>query len=120
MIRMIINTSSNPDHVGGNANIRKSPLFRLLGYRDPSLSLQVFAHANVQRRMVEAKAPRLLVPTDTYLSDKYTLYRFFNNQAVQIFHMPTRGHRRRQRRLVPPLGRDRRRRHLQQRYLSSD
>jgi cyclase len=88
MIRMIINTSSNPDHVGGNANIRMSPLFRLLGYRDPSLSLQVFAHAAVQRRMVESKAPSLLVPTDTYLSDTYTLYRFFNNQAVQIFHMP--------------------------------
>jgi cyclase len=88
MIRMIINTSSNPDHVGGNANIRMSPLFRLLGYRDPSLSLQVFAHAAVQRRMVESKAPNLLVPTDTYLSETYTLYRFFNNQAVQVFHVP--------------------------------
>jgi glyoxylase-like metal-dependent hydrolase (beta-lactamase superfamily II) len=38
--------------------------------------------------MVESKAPSPLVPTDTYLSDTYTLYRFFNNQAVQIFHMP--------------------------------
>ena len=45
MIRMIINTSDNPDHVGGNANIRMSPMFRLLGYRDPSLSLQILAHA---------------------------------------------------------------------------
>jgi glyoxylase-like metal-dependent hydrolase (beta-lactamase superfamily II) len=65
-----------------------SPLFRLLGYRDPSLSLQVLAHAAVQRRMMESKAPDGLVPTDTYLSDKYTLYRFFNNQAVQLFHLP--------------------------------
>ena len=88
MIRLIINTSSNPNHVGGNANIRMSPYFRLLGYRDPSLSLQVLAHANVQSRMVEAKAPDMLVPTDTYLSDKYTLYRFFNNQALQLFHAP--------------------------------
>lgn len=87
-IRLIINTSSAPDHVGGNANIRMSPLFRLLGYRDPSLSLQVLAHAAVQSRMVEAKAPDMLVPTDTYLSDKYTLYRFFNNQALQLFHTP--------------------------------
>src|SRR5882672_11255563 len=87
-IRMIINTSSSPDHVGGNGNIRMSPLFRLLGYRDPSLSLQVFAHAAVQRRMTESKAPDLLIPTDTYLSETYTFYRFFNNQAVQVFHMP--------------------------------
>ena len=28
------------------------------------------------------------VPTDTYLSDRYTLYRFFNNQALQLVHMP--------------------------------
>ena len=89
MIRMIINTSSHPDHVGGNANIRTSPMFRLLGYRDPSLSLQIFAHEMVQRRMVESKAADLFVPTDTYASEKYTMYRFFNNQAVQIFHMPS-------------------------------
>jgi glyoxylase-like metal-dependent hydrolase (beta-lactamase superfamily II) len=87
-IRLIINTSANADHVGGNANIRMSPYFRLLGYRDPTLSLQVLAHANVQSRMVDAKAPDMLVPTDTYLSDRYTLYRFFNNQAVQLFHFP--------------------------------
>ena len=88
MIRMIINTSSNPDHVGGNANVRRSPLFRLLGYRDPTLSLQVLAHEGVQRRMLESKAADLLVPTDTYASGKYTLYRFFNNQALQVLHLP--------------------------------
>ena len=88
MIRMIINTSSNQDHVGGNANVRMSPMFRLLGYRDLSLSLQVLAHERVQQRMLEAKAADLLVPTDTYASEKYTLYRFLNNQAIQIFHLP--------------------------------
>src|SRR5581483_9496769 len=31
MIRMIINTNHDPDHVGGNANVRKSPLFRPFG-----------------------------------------------------------------------------------------
>jgi glyoxylase-like metal-dependent hydrolase (beta-lactamase superfamily II) len=87
MIRMIINTGSNADHVGGNANVRKSPLFRVLGYRDPSLSLQVLAHEAVQRRMVDSKAAALLVPTDTYASDKFTMYRFFNNQAIQMYHM---------------------------------
>jgi glyoxylase-like metal-dependent hydrolase (beta-lactamase superfamily II) len=87
-IRLIINTSGNADHVGGNANIRKSPLFKLLGFRDPSLSLQVLAHELTQRRMLEAKAPEANVPTDTYASERYTLYRFFNNQAIQLLHMP--------------------------------
>ena len=85
-IRMIINTSGSADHVGGNANVRMSPMFRVLGYRDPSLSLQVLAHEAVQRRMLESKAAELLVPTDTY-PEKYTLYRFINNQAIQLFHL---------------------------------
>ena len=80
MIRMIINTSSNPDHVGGNANIRMSPLFRLLGYRDPSLSLQVLAHAACNSRMVESKAPRPARP------DRHVLVRHLH--AVSILQQP--------------------------------
>ena len=84
-IRFIINTSASADHVGGNPAIRKSPIFRVLGYRNPSLSLQVLAHQAVQSRLTEA-ATADLAPTDTYASDRYTLYRFFNGQAVQLFH----------------------------------
>jgi glyoxylase-like metal-dependent hydrolase (beta-lactamase superfamily II) len=87
-IRLIINTSGNADHVGGNGAIQMSPLFKMLGYRDPSLSLRVLAHELAQRRMVESKAPDAIVPTDSYSSDRYTLYRFFNNQAIQLLHMP--------------------------------
>jgi cyclase len=92
-IRMIINTSDNPDHVQGNAAIRKSPLFGPLGdgpaYQlgtSSGSSQQNLAHVNVQQRMLDANADN--APTDTYLADKYTLYRFFNGQAVQILHMP--------------------------------
>jgi len=49
-------------------------------------SQQIFAHVNVQQRMLDANATD--APTDTYFTDRYTLYRFFNNQAVQIVHMP--------------------------------
>ena len=86
-IRFIINTSDSPDHVGGNPALRKSPMFRVLGYRDPSLSLQVLAHEAVGRRLAGSQTPEL-APTDTYASEKYTLYRFFNNQAVQLVHAP--------------------------------
>jgi glyoxylase-like metal-dependent hydrolase (beta-lactamase superfamily II) len=92
-IRMIINTNDDPDHVQGNAAIRRSPMFGALG-EGPAYQLgtssgssqQNLAHINVQQRMLEADAAN--APTDTYFTDKYTLYRFFNGQAVQVFHMP--------------------------------
>ena len=92
-IRMIINTSDNPGHVEGNATIRESSMFGALG-EGPAFqrgtssgsSQQIFAHVNVQQRMLDGNAAD--APTDTYFTDRYTLYRFFNNQAIQIFHMP--------------------------------
>lgn len=80
-IRMIINTNDSPDHIGGNAGITGSPMFRPIG------GLRIVAHQMVQSRMVEANAAAGAVPTTTYFSDKYTLYRFLNNQAIQLFHM---------------------------------
>ena len=56
-------------------------MFRPIG------GLRIVAHQNVQSRMVEANAAGGAVPTTTYFSDKYTLYRFLNNQAIQLFHM---------------------------------
>ena len=38
--------------------------------------------------MREANAADLMVPTDTYFGEKRTMFRFLNNQAVQVFHMP--------------------------------
>jgi len=87
MIRMIINTSDNPDHVGGNANVRRSPVFRPFG-GGGAAALSIIAHNQVQQRMMEQKAPDLAIPTGTYTSEKFTLHRFLNNQAIQIFHMP--------------------------------
>ena len=55
-IRMIINTSDSPDHVGGNATIRMSSMFGALGdgaaYQlgtSSGSSQQILAHVNVQQ-----------------------------------------------------------------------
>lgn len=84
-IRMIINTNDSADHVGGNASIRTSPLFHPLADNSPVV---IIAQDMVQRRMTDRKAPELSIPTSTYFSEKYTIHRFLNNQAIQIFHMP--------------------------------
>ena len=78
-IRMIINTNDNPDHIGGNAGIQKSSIFRPVGSAQ-----SIYAHEKVQGRMLEAAGG---VPDATYISEKYTLYRFFNDQPIQLFHL---------------------------------
>jgi glyoxylase-like metal-dependent hydrolase (beta-lactamase superfamily II) len=80
VIRMIINTNDNPDHTGGNAAVQESPMFLPIG---PGQS--IIAHEKVQGRMLEAAGG---VPDGTYISEKYILYRFFNDEAIQLFHLP--------------------------------
>jgi glyoxylase-like metal-dependent hydrolase (beta-lactamase superfamily II) len=82
LIRMIINTNDNPDHLGGNASIRRAPMFRPIG------NVQILAYESVQRRMIEQKATNTLIPSHSYFAEKYTLHRFLNNQAIQVFHLP--------------------------------
>jgi len=88
VIRMIINTSGDPEHVGGNASVRSSPIFHPIGVEGAAGGLDVFSHEMVQRRMLEQKSPDLAIPSSTYFSEKFTMHRFLNNQAIQIFHMP--------------------------------
>ena len=87
VIRMIINTSDGADHVGGNANIHMSPLFRPLGADGGANIAVIVAHENVQNRMADRKAPEAALPTSVYSSDKYTIHRFLNNQAIQLVHL---------------------------------
>ena len=64
-------------------------MFKSVG--DPigdSTNLQILAHEMVQRRMIEAGADDLMIPTDSYFTDKYSFYRFINGEAAQLFHMP--------------------------------
>jgi len=48
----------------------------------------IVAHEAVQRHMTDRKAPDLAIPTSVYYTDKHTIHRFINNQAIQVMHMP--------------------------------
>jgi glyoxylase-like metal-dependent hydrolase (beta-lactamase superfamily II) len=88
-VRMIINTSIDSDHTGGNEKIRESKIFHPIGVQgDEEASEVILAHENVQRRMIEANASPDGQPTHTYYSGKYRLHRYFNGEGVEIIHMP--------------------------------
>lgn len=88
-IRFIINTSIDPEHIGGNWKIAESKDF------DPVQGgEQIIAHGNVLNRLTtdsEAKAEAPGTITDAYFTDYYKLNRFFNGEGVQVIHVPS-GH----------------------------
>ena len=89
-IRLIINTTVDDDHTGGNENVRSSPLFQPIGEegRDELASEVILAQENVQMRMIEAGIQGLALPTHTYLSGKYRLHRYYNGEGVEIIQLP--------------------------------
>jgi glyoxylase-like metal-dependent hydrolase (beta-lactamase superfamily II) len=101
-IRYIIATSSDPDVVGGNANVAKAgknittPAIGALGRvsivgSDLDIA-RVFAHENVLSRMRAAgpggaeSAPSELWPSETFAERRRTMY--FNDEGIEIVHLP--------------------------------
>jgi cyclase len=89
-IRMIIDTSAGPDHVGGNGNIAGSSIFHPIGVEgaDQNASEVILSQENVQQTMLAEKVPVRAQPTNTYFSDRYRLHRYINNEGVEVQHMP--------------------------------
>ena len=95
-IRMIINTSADSDHTGGNDKIAGSKIFHPIGVEggDQSGSEVIVAHENVLQRMDALNTakpdtiPARALPTTTYFSDRYRLHRFVNGEGVEVIHLP--------------------------------
>jgi cyclase len=100
-IRYIINTSMDPDHVGGNDRLTKAGLSILpgavaagAGLNDDLVSnsgrASVLAHENVLTRMTDATGPQALPfafwPTKTFAFRQYAMY--LNGEGIQVIHMP--------------------------------
>jgi len=89
-IRYIINTSSDPQHVGGNAALGSAALGR--GGAQAGATPSVIAHENVYARMTrqgtdgKPSYPPDAWPNDSYFSPRRKLV--FNGEAIDIIHMP--------------------------------
>jgi glyoxylase-like metal-dependent hydrolase (beta-lactamase superfamily II) len=92
-VRYIINASSLPHAIGGNEKTAASGVTYTGGnvagtIADSSEGAAVLAHENVLNRMVALDMPFAALPTETYFTAEYKVSTFFNDEGIQIVHVP--------------------------------
>jgi len=95
-IRFIVNTSGDPDAVGGNEKLNRAGRTFTGGnvandIRDSGEGAAILAHENVMTRVTKdgEGQPALTgdaLPTLTYYTPSYKLSHFFNGEGVQLIH----------------------------------
>jgi glyoxylase-like metal-dependent hydrolase (beta-lactamase superfamily II) len=92
-VRYIINLSSLPHAIGGNEALAASGVTYTGGnvagtIADSSEGAAVLAHENVLNRMVGLDMPFAALPTETFFTEEYKVSTFFNDEGIQIVHVP--------------------------------
>lgn len=92
-VRYIIDTNSLPHSVGGNEAIAKAGVTYTGGnvagtIADSAEGAAIIAHENVLNRLVAQDKPFEALPTETFFTADYKMSTFFNDEGVQIIHIP--------------------------------
>jgi cyclase len=91
-IRLIINTSADPDHIGGNERIARAGVnLNPNAFNSGDRAAGVLAHENVLNRISaptgqQAPYPVGIWPTETYISKIKSMY--LNDEGIQVIHQP--------------------------------
>jgi glyoxylase-like metal-dependent hydrolase (beta-lactamase superfamily II) len=92
-IRLIINTSADRDHIGGNERMaRAGANLNPNAFNDGGAAAAVLAHENVLNRISaptgqQAPFPVGIWPTETYISKIKSMY--LNDEGIQVIHHPS-------------------------------
>jgi cyclase len=95
-IRVIVDTSVDPDHVAGSQNIANAGttvLGSVIGYssQDVRKGAQILAHENAFQRMNGTRKGETSYPSDAWPNDPYTVSPkklFSNGEGVEVIHVP--------------------------------
>lgn len=97
-LRYVVNTSADPEHVGGNERAAGAGYFPRGGGFGTAVDAvgqraSIVAHENVLNRMSapagrQPETPTGAWPTDTYFDTLHKLPEYFNGEAVIVYHAP--------------------------------
>ena len=94
-VRYIINTSGDPEHMGGNEKLavlpKNSSIVAVTFAPLPvDVATPIVSHENVLERLlaIKPKLPEGDIPTETFHNEKYKISQFMNGEGIEIRHVP--------------------------------